>query len=112
MLIEIVNITFLLWQGNYKSKNVKILIDPDLNENYIDENFLKKQLDTISETYCIDNSPYEIPIEFSIPNKVDSHSFYIKIIPNSDFPENLRKEGIILLLGKSWIEMTKYPLEK
>ncbi|MFX1451005.1 MAG: hypothetical protein ACFFCM_09195 [Promethearchaeota archaeon] len=47
MITEIVNVTLLLWQGNYDIKNVKILIEPNLNENFIDEKFLKTQLNTL-----------------------------------------------------------------
>ncbi|MFX0136214.1 MAG: hypothetical protein ACFFDN_21420 [Candidatus Hodarchaeota archaeon] len=111
MITEVVDITFLLWDDNYEVKNAKILIEPNLSGSYIDEQFLKGKLDTMPTTYCINHAPYEIPIKFSIPNKVDPHSFYIHIMPKKDFPENFRKNGIILVLGRPWIEMTQYTIE-
>ncbi len=108
---EIINIVFLLWDKNYEVNNIKILIDPSLSGNYIDEKFLKERIDVIPTSYCIDNSPHEIPVEFSIPNKVDPHSFYIYIMPENDFPEKFRENGIILVLGHPWVEMTQYPVK-
>jgi hypothetical protein len=111
MITEVVNITFLTWDNNYKINDIKILINPNIIGSFIDEQFLKGNLDTIPATYCIDNAPYEIPIKFSIPDKVESHSFYIHIMPEKDFPEEFRKNGIILVLGRPWVEMTQYPVK-
>ncbi|NVM01753.1 MAG: hypothetical protein HWN67_05435 [Candidatus Helarchaeota archaeon] len=47
MITEVVNITFLLWDDNYEINDIKILINPNLVGSYIDEQFLKGNLDTI-----------------------------------------------------------------
>ena len=111
LITEIVDITLLLWDGDYNLNNVKILIDPDINGMFIDEKFLKERLNTISAAYCIENTPFEIPIQFSIPNKVLLHSFYCDIIPEKDFPVEFRNQGIKIILGSPWVKVTQYPIK-
>ncbi|MHA1380004.1 MAG: hypothetical protein ACTSRG_16660 [Candidatus Helarchaeota archaeon] len=111
MISEIGHVTLLTWIGNYEIDEVKILIDPGVNGMFIDEQLLKDKLKDISELNYLFDSQFEVSIELFISDKVPPHSFYVLIMPTKDFPDKYRKEGIGIILGKPWIELTQYPLK-
>lgn len=110
LIIENGVVTLLLWKEDIQINEVKILINPDINEMFIDEDFLKKSLESIPQLNCLENASFEIAIKLTIPEKVSSHSFYCSIMPVDDFPQNLRNKGVSLILGHQWIEMTQYQI--
>lgn len=112
MIIENGNIVLLTWERNYEINNVKVLIDPKISGMFIDEELLKKSLNDISDLSCLFGSQFEVSIELSISSKISPHSFYISVMPSADFPKNYREDGIGLILGKSWIELTNYQIEQ
>jgi len=108
---EIGNITLLTWEGNFELDNVQLIIDPNIDGMFIDEEILKSTLKDMPELSCLYGSQFEVSIKLRITNKIPPHSFYVTIMPTRDFPEQYRKEGVGLILGRPWIELTNYPID-